>query len=269
MMFTDMNAREVKSAARVLELLEYLSSAADPVALRDVAATLGIPKSSAHGLLGTLLNRGYVERDATERYALAEAFRHGATHGATWVGGHDARIAAAARPVMEELRDQVRQSVFLGGRGAGGDVKLLAKVVSREPIRYDNDQRGLRPAYCTAMGRVLLAFWDARARARYFERLTPVAHTPYTVTDVAKLRAIVNGVRQRGYAIVEQEFAVAGTATAAPVRDRDGRVIAALNVGTLSAQFPAQRTRIIAATRAAAERIAQRLGYRPTLGKAS
>ncbi len=265
MLFTDMNAREVKSAARVLELLEYLSGVAEPVALRDVAAALGIPKSSAHGLLATLLLRGYVERDTAERYALAEVFRNGTS----WIGGHDARIAAAARPVMEELRDQVRQSVFLGARAPGGDVKVLAKVVSRETIRYDNDLRGLRPAYCTAMGRMLLAHWDARALTRYFERLRPRAYTPYTVTDVAKLRAIVAAVRQRGHAIVEQEFAVAGTATAAPVRDRDGRVIAALNVGTLSAQFPAARARIVAATLAAAERIGQRLGYRPAVGKAS
>lgn len=249
---------EVKSAARVLELLELLARYAAPVALKDVVATLGIPKSSAHGLLQTLVARGYAERDSAERYALHESFQH--TPG--WAGGAEARLLAVAQPIMDQLRDEVGETVFLGVRGARGDVKALGKAASRASIRYDADLIGLRPAYCTGMGRVMLANWDHASIDAYLARTRLKAYTPHTVTDPQKLRAILARVRDDGYAVLEQEYVIGGSATAAPVLLHDGTVIAALNVGTVSSRYPAAKRRIIAAVTRAAVRISQRLGYR-------
>ncbi|MFZ9449692.1 MAG: helix-turn-helix domain-containing protein, partial [Alphaproteobacteria bacterium] len=109
-----MNEGEVKSAARVLEILEFLTRGDAPATLADVVAELGLPKSSAHALMRTLMLRGYVERDEAERYALAPAFRAGG-----WIGGRDGHLAAVARPVMEQLRRDLRETVILGARGAG------------------------------------------------------------------------------------------------------------------------------------------------------
>src|SRR5262249_13260817 len=158
--FTYMNG-DVKSAARVLDILELLSRSGGPMALKDLVSILGLPKSSAHALLRTLQSRGYVERDAADRYALHESLRPSSGG----IGGSDAHLAAVARPVMERLRDDLDETVFLGVRAARGDVKVIAKAVSRAPIRYDSDDPGLRPAYCTAMGRILLAFWDKKSTA--------------------------------------------------------------------------------------------------------
>jgi DNA-binding IclR family transcriptional regulator len=249
---------EVKSAARVLELLELLARCDAPIALKDVVSTLGIPKSSAHGLLQTLLARGYAERDAAERYALHDSFRRMPG----WFGGTEAQLVAVARPIMDQLRDEVGETVFLGVRGARGDVKALGKAPSRAPIRYDADLVGLRPAYCTGMGRVLLAYWDPASTEAYLLRAKLKAYTPYTVTDPHRLRAILARVRHDGYAVLEQEYVLGGSATAAPVMDRDGSVVAALNVGTVSSRYPQQKRRIIAAVVRAAARISQRLGHR-------
>jgi len=250
--------QEVKSAARVLDVLELLSRSAQPLSLKDIAAALALPKSSAHGLLHTLLARGYVERDTAERYILPAALRQAPG----WVGGSEAQLAATARPVIEQLRDALDESVFLGVRGTGGDVKVIAKAVSRAPIRYDSDDPGLRPAYCTAMGRILLAHWDEGSVDGYFARTRLKAHTPRTVTDARKLRAILSKIRGDGYAIIEEEYVPGGSATAAPVHRGDGTVIAALNVGTVSSRYPAARERIIAGVVRAAASISQRLGYR-------
>ena len=73
----DVNETEVKSAARVLEILEFLTRSGAPSTLAEIVAELGLPKSSAHALMRTLMLRGYVERDEAERYALAPAFRAG------------------------------------------------------------------------------------------------------------------------------------------------------------------------------------------------
>src|ERR1700752_1018398 len=99
----------VKSAARVLDILELLFRSEEPMALKDLVSVLALPKSSAHALLRTLQSRGYVERDAADRYKLNEQLRQSAG----WVGGPEAHLAAVARPVMEQLRDELDESVFL------------------------------------------------------------------------------------------------------------------------------------------------------------
>lgn len=248
----------VKSAARVLDILELLSRSEEPMALRDLVAALALPKSSAHALLRTLQSRGYVERDAADRYALPESLRQSPG----WIGGPEAHLAAVARPVMDQLRDELDETVFLGARATRGDVKVLARSVSRAPIRYDSDDPGLRPAYCTAMGRILLAFWDSKSRDAYLVRTRLRPHTPRTVTDAARLRAILVRVAADGYAVLEEEYVLGGSATAAPVFGGDGTVVAALNVGTVSARYPAAKSRIIKGVIRAANTISQRLGHR-------
>jgi IclR family pca regulon transcriptional regulator len=248
----------VKSAARVLDILELLARSDEPMALKDLVSVLALPKSSAHALLRTLQSRGYLERDAADRYALNASMRQSTG----WIGGPEAHLAAVARPVMEQLRDELEESVFLGVREARGDVKVIAKAVSRAAIRYNSDDPNPRTAYCTGMGRILLAFWDKKATAAYLMRTRLRAHTPRTVTDAARLRAILAKVAADGYAIVEEEYVLGGSATAAPVFGANGTVIAALNVGTVSARYPAAKPRIIAGVVRAAATISQRLGYR-------
>jgi DNA-binding IclR family transcriptional regulator len=205
----------VKSAARVLDILELLFRSEEPMALKDLVSILALPKSSAHALLRTLQSRGYVERDAADRYVWAR-----------------------------------------------GDVKVIAKSVSRAQIRYDSDDPRLRPAYCTGMGRVLLAFWDKKSTDAYLMRTRLRAHTPRTVTDRGRLRTILAKVAADGYAVLEEEFVLGGSATAAPVLGGDGTIVAALNVGTVSARYSAGKSRIIAGVVRAAATISQRLGYR-------
>ena len=181
----------MKSAARVLDILELLFRSEEPMALKDLVSILALPKSSAHALLRTLQSRGYVERDAADRYALNESLRQSSG----WIGGPEAHLAAVARPVMDQLRDDLDETVFLGVRAARGDVKVLAKSVSRAQIRYDFDDPGLRPAYCTGMGRILLAFWDKKSTDAYLMRTRLRAHTPRTVTD---RRQAAHDLRQGG-----------------------------------------------------------------------
>jgi len=248
----------VKSAARVLDILELLFRSEEPMALKDLVSILALPKSSAHALLRTLQARGYVERDAADRYALNASLRQSSG----WIGGPEAHLAAVARPVMEQLRDDLDETVFLGVRAARGDVKVLAKSASRAQIRYDSDNPGLRPAYCTGMGRVLLASWDKKSTDAYLMRTRLRAYTSRTVTDAGKLRTILAKVAADGYAVLEEEYVLGGSATAAPVFGGDGTVVAALNVGIVSARYPAAKSRIITGVVRAAATISQRLGYR-------
>jgi IclR family transcriptional regulator, pca regulon regulatory protein len=251
---------EVKSAARVLELIEFLAGCSEPVSLKEITTELGYPKSSAHALAQTLVSRGYAIQDSTERYLLVHGNRHGSSFRA-----REARLLSAAHPVMESLRDRSGETVMLSVRTSRGEIKRLAKCVSRQAVRYDADLDAPAASYCTATGRVLLAYWEPAAVEAYFARTRLVAYTPFTVTDPARLREILAQVREEGVAINDQEFIAGSSGIAAPVRDREGQVAAALNLGTLTVRFHARRGEIIAAVKEAAGQVDRRFGYRDPL----
>lgn len=147
---------EVKSAVRILEILELLARSSKPLRLKTIVMELGYPKSSTFNLLATLVSRAYVVRDEAEAYRIHEAFRNGPG----WSSGRDAKLIATAQPIMDALRDSEGETVFLGARRSDGRIKLLAKSVSHQAVRFDSDLTGSDPAFCTAMGRVLLAHWS-------------------------------------------------------------------------------------------------------------
>lgn len=247
---------EVKSAARVLELVELLAASARPLALKEIVAELDFPKSSAHALAQTLVSRGYVVQDASERYALAESCRHGFAGRA-----REARLIATARPIMEALRDNSGETVMLCVRAPRSEIKRLAKCVSQQAVRYDIDLAAPTAVYCTASGRILLAHAGQEAIEAYLECTSLVAHTPFTVTDPARLREILAAVRRDGIAMSNQEFVFGSTGVAAPVRNREGEVIAALNLGTVTIRFELKKAALIAAVKQAANRLSRRLGW--------
>ena len=261
MLFTYMNINndsEVKSAVRVLEVLELLARAQKPLTLKMIVSELGYPKSSTFNLLATLVSRAYVTRDESEAYRIHEAFRNGPG----WSSGRDAQLIATAQPIMNALRDTEGETVFLGARRRDGRIKLLTKSVSHQLVRFDSDLTGSDASFCTAMGRVLLGYWKPEKTAAYLARERIVQITEHTVIDRVQIRRIIEAARQDGYAISDQEAVAGGSGVAAPVRDATGEVIAALNIATVTARFDANRDRMIAAVIRNADELSSRLGYK-------
>jgi len=248
---------EIKSAARVLDLLEYLAARRAPVRLSQIVDDLALPKSSAHGLVQTLVMRGHVVRNAAGAYALVESVRHGFPF-----TRQEEPLVVTAMPVMEKLRDETGETVILSTLNARGDMRRLAKCVSPHPVRYDIKIDSPIAAYCTATGRVLLAFAPREVVDEYFERVQILSYTPFTETDVGRLRSTIEKVRRDGYALNEQEFITGSTGIAAPVFDAGGAAVAAINLGTLTSRFLARREQIILLVRSAADALSRRLGYK-------
>ena len=251
-------APEVKSAVRVLEILELLSRAQGAMTLKAIVDELGYPKSSAFNLLATLVARAYVQRDDGDSYRIHEALRAGPG----WVGGREAQLVATAQPLMDLLRDQIGETVFLGARRRDGRVKLLAKSVSRHSVRFDSDLTGSDPAYCTAMGRVLLSHWLPDRVSAYMAKERVVRITDHTVIDRAQIRRLIEAARDNGYAISDQEAVLGGSGVAAPVRDKTGEVVAALNIATISQRFNTRCATMIDAVMRHSDELSNRLGYR-------
>ena len=229
--FTYVNS-EVKSGGRILDLLDFLAACRQPVFFGEVVAGLGFPKSSTHALLQTLIGRGHVVQDPGGRYLLVEASRHGFPFHPS-----EEPLVANALPLMERLRDVSGETVLLSTMNARGDVRRLAKCVSRQAVRYDVDIGSPIAVYCTATGRALLAFRSAEEIDNYLGRVSLLSYTRFTITDRQDLLTILAEVRERGYAVNDQEFVTGSTGVAAPVRDASGAVVAALNLGTLTTRF--------------------------------
>jgi IclR family pca regulon transcriptional regulator len=94
------------------------------------------------------------------------------------------------------------------------------------------------PAYCTSMGRVILAHLPPPELEAYLERVKLVAHTNRTLVDPARLRKELAQVARNDYAIVDQELELGLRSIAVPVRDLSGRVVAAMNIGTQASRVP-------------------------------
>lgn len=245
----------VRSASRVLDLLELLADAREGLSLTAASDRLGAPKSSTLMLLRTVQGRGYVTRGEDDRYRLHDEFRE---HGFGW-GGQAARLIAVAEPVLAEIADAVGETAILGALTDTGAVKLLAKAVTRENIRYDIDLAEELPAFCTAIGRVLLAQLPLDKRARMLARGKFAALTPYTVTDPAEVEALIVQAGRDDLSVVAEEFALGGTGVAVPIRLADGRAVGAINIGCITPRFAAKQAAVERALRAGAARIASRL----------
>jgi DNA-binding IclR family transcriptional regulator len=248
---------EVKSAGRILDLLEYLSALREAVSLSQIVQDLKLPKSSAHGLIQTLAARGHVVQDSSGRYMLVEASRHGFPF-----RRHEEPLVVTAIPFMERLRDESGETVLLATMNAHCDLRRLAKCVSHHPVRYDVNMDAAITAHCTATGRVLLAHALPEARDAYLSRVRFLSYTRYTITDVKELREVLARVRRDGYAINDQEFITGSTGIAAPIFDAEGNAIAAINLGTLTSRYVERREELLLMLRSTADHISRTLGYR-------
>lgn len=245
-----MRTVSVKSAARVLDVLELVSTLREGIGVNELARRLEIPNSSASALIATLQGRGYLALEA-DGYRLAETYRE-----AGWVGGTQALLMRAAQPVMQRLTHATGESSFLGVLTRSNDVRYVQKAVSQHPLRYDGDLSQIRPAYCISIGTVMLAGFSDAALDAYLGSRKLLAVTPRTVTDPAALRKMIERVRKLGHARMSDSHVMGTSGVAAPVR-RGERVVAGLAVMAPTHRFELQPDAIVAATVAAAQEISQ------------
>lgn len=217
--------KPVKSAARVLDMLELLARADNSLTFSEIAAALDLPKSSTHALLQTLVQRRYIEPPASGR-----AYR---------LGIKILELSAAYErdtDLIEQFHRVASQLVAACGETVqlamldGTEVLYLAKEEGTRPVRLVSHVGARLPAYAASLGKVLLAqLSDDQLRER-FAGVTMKPLTPRTMTSFAQLQTAVNDVRLRGYAIDEEEVVTDLCCFAAPIRDASGQTIAAISM---------------------------------------
>lgn len=245
----------VQSFARGLEVIRSFSAAAPQQTLSEVAARTGLTRAGARRILLTLQTLGYVESDGKLFRLTARILDLGFAYLSSLP------IWNLAEPVMEALVDEVKESSSAAVL-EGTDIVYVLRVPTHKIMSIGLGVGSRLPAYCTSMGRVLLASLDDEEVLRRLKASRPKALTKHTVTDIDALLAKVQQVRRQGWSLVNQELEEGLISLAAPITDRSGRCIAALN---LSGQANRTNTKVaqetlLPALQRAARTISQRLG---------
>jgi DNA-binding IclR family transcriptional regulator len=216
---------DVKSARRVVDLLELLGTARRPLRLRDVTERLGIPASSASMLLKTLSATRMVTRDDSGAYRLGVKMLSLA-HAALQTFD----VRAVARPTMAETAIRVRSTCNLAVLD-GGSVVYVEKVQDpNSPIQLVTHIGARLPAHATALGKVLLAEMEPQTRDQLLARHQFTTMTASTCRSVAELAEHLAAYDERGYAVDDEESHPGVMCFAAPVRDYTETVVAALSL---------------------------------------
>jgi len=253
----DEDLEGLRSVNRALRTLELIAEAGE-LGVTELGRRLGVHKATASRLAATLARRGLIERDpVSDRYRLGFGLIRLA--GAAMAG---LDLVSSARPVLEELAEQTRETVTLGVV-SGDEVVSIDQVTGTRSIVSVSWVGKRTPLHTTSTGKVLLS---AMSDAELDRRLACVleASTPRSVTDPAELRAQLDEVRRRGWAQTLEELEEGLNAVAAPVRQADGNVVGALSVsGPAFRMRPVDLPRLGRMTALAAEQISRRLGHQP------
>lgn len=245
----------LQSVRRALSALEEISDAGE-LGVSELGRRLGVHKATASRLVATLAERGMLERDpVTERFRLGFGLIRLA--GAAMAGLDIVRVA---HPMLEDLAERTRETVNLGVL-AGDSVVYIDQVTGTRSIVAVSWVGRRTPLHCTSNGKVLLAHMDpAERETQLAEPLTGM--TARTVTDRATLGRQLDEIARRGYAQTVEELEEGLNAVAAPVRQADGQVTAALSVsGPAFRMRPMDLPRTARLAMDAADAISRRLGY--------
>jgi IclR family pca regulon transcriptional regulator len=213
----------VQSFARGLEVIRSFSAQAPRQTLTEVAGRAGLTRAGARRILLTLQTLGYVESDGRLFSLTPRILDLGFAYLSSMP------IWNLAEPVMEALVDQVKESCSAAALD-GTDIVYVLRVPTHKILSIGLGVGSRLPAYCTSMGRMLLAGLPDEEVARRLHASRRETLTRHTVTDVDALLARVQQARRQGWCLVNQELEEGLVSIAAPVSGRGGRKVAALNI---------------------------------------
>ena len=214
----------VQSLARGIAVLRAFDRDHPRMSLAAIAARSGLSRAAARRLVLTLQHLGYVRATGRE-FTLSPRVLD---LGFGFVGSLN--LTDLVQPLMEDLTRRVDESCSMAVLD-GQSIVYVARVPVRKVMTVSLGVGAQLPAYCTSLGRALLAGLNEAALVAWLKACKPVRRTEHSITDRSELRRAVDEVRSQGFSYVEQELELGLCSVAVPVRNRQGRVAAALNIG--------------------------------------
>jgi IclR family KDG regulon transcriptional repressor len=220
----DSNTYNVRAVERATWILSAFDGEHAERGVSEIAQATGLHKATAHRIIMTLLNCGFLERTAD-----GEKFRLGLRLVELGLGAlRRLDFRRAAFPYMQQLVERFEETCDLGIFDRGR-VLYVEVVHSAHALTVAARVGRHLPVHCTASGRVLLAFLPPEVVEPILSAPLP-AYTEKTITSPARLREELEATRQRGYGLDDEEFEVGIRAVSVPIRDIDGNLIAAMSM---------------------------------------
>jgi IclR family transcriptional regulator, pca regulon regulatory protein len=245
----------VQSLERGLLVITAFSSEFPRLTLAQTAHRTGLTRATARRLLLTLQSLGYARSDGRVFELTPKVLDLGFAYLSSLDLG---RIAELDMKTLVERTNESCSAAVLDGT----DIVYVTRVPTTTRILTISLGIGSRlPAFCTSMGRVLLADLEDEEAAARLSGVERPQFTPRTITGIDELRAQLELVRRQGWAMVDQEREVGVRSIAAPLRDRSGRAVAAINISSSAERVKVKQLRdeFLPALLETAARIGERL----------
>ena len=250
------DSRGAQTVERALGLLDVLACKRGRLRLSDLAQATGLNITTTSRLVNALARFGFVERDEqTGRYGLGYRLLELAH-----VVLEQTPLPEMANPILASLMEETGETATLCVRHEN-DAIVIARAECTNPLRTVAQIGHVGPLYCTAHGKVMLAYLHDAEVARILRRGMP-ALTDLTITSPAKMTEELAAIRARGYAVDPGEREPGLVSIAAPVRDAADRVVATCGVSGSGRRMQLVPELAAKVTLAAAT-LSSRLGHRP------
>jgi IclR family pca regulon transcriptional regulator len=226
----------VQSLERGLAVIRAFDAEHPELTLSDVARATGLTRAAARRFLLTLADLGYVRTDGRWFSLSPRVLELGYAYLSSL------SLPEVAEPHLERLVAEVHESSSVSVLDEE-NIVYVARVPTSRIMTVAINVGTRFPAYATSMGRALLAGLPDDELESYLSEVKLTRLSPRTVTTVATLRSELGKVRDQGWAMVDQELEEGLRAVAAPIRDRSGRVVAAVNLSAHASRMSTESVR--------------------------
>jgi IclR family transcriptional regulator, pca regulon regulatory protein len=213
----------ILSLARGLEVLETFEGRTDGQSVADIARVTGLSRAAVRRLMITLEQLGYAEYVGRVYRLKTRVLRLGFSYLTS------TSLPTIAQPILEQITDTVHESSSMSVLD-GDEIVYLARSAAKRVMSVGLSVGSRLPAYCTSMGRVLLASLTDDDLTSYLERVELKLLTEKTVANKDLLYEIIRRARAEEFALSDEELELGLRSIAVPVRNRQNRVVAAINI---------------------------------------
>jgi IclR family KDG regulon transcriptional repressor len=250
-------AQPVGTLSKTLQILELICDSPKGLRLKEISEKTGFNKSTAYRFLAHLEKEGYLVRNGSPSYLLGIKFMEMAARG-NWVEG----LRSIAWPLLLDLQRATSETVNLAILDV--DSVLYVEVLeSPHAFRLVSRPGMKRPLHCTSLGKALLAYLPASDQERLLNSLTLERQTARTITSQTGLRKEIAKIRERGYAVDDEEVNVGARCVGAPVLDSREHAIASISLAGPVSRITRSKTSSLAkALQSTAIAISARIGRR-------
>ena len=249
----------VKSAGRVLTLIQLLTEHGQGLTFTELQEVTGWPRSSLYGLVRTMAERNHLSFNSqTQKYRIGIRL---------WEAGQGfeqgVELVDLAMPHLEAAREQLGETVQLAVLDGIENI-YIAKSEASHTLRLDSFVGARLTAFATGIGKVLLAGLEEAELDHRLRNVILFAYTSTTITDMVALREVLRKIRTQGYALDNQEYSLGVCCYAVPIYGSKGTVVASVSVSIPSVRVSqgveAEALRVLSET---SRSLSAELGYSP------